>query len=360
MWVSRAELTHFRNYEKLVLDLENTVYFIVGPNGQGKTNILEAIAYASLSKSFRNNEVRDIIERSADFLRLNFSVQKENEELNLEEFVGGTQTAALERAFWKNKVSVSLDDYLATLKVVVFSPENVNLLLLGPDTRRKYLNFLQLQNFPKKWRLISDYGKVLAQRNALLWQVRKGYAETKELHYWNEKLVTEGKKIIETREEIVRRLNEHFGKFFEEISGSTEKAEVVYKANVSVDDFAEELSRREQGDIEKGITQVGPHRDNLEIRVGGLDILTFGSRGELRTALLALKFAECKMLPENEKPVLLLDDVFSELDARRREKVLELSRPYQTFITTCELADLPEKRENTKIVFVKNGNLENA
>ncbi len=360
MWVSRAELTHFRNYEKLVLDLENTVYFIVGKNGQGKTNILEAIAYASLSKSFRNNEVRDIIQRNADFLRLHFLVHKEHEELSLEEFVGSTETSPLERAFWKNKVSVSLDDYLATLKVVVFSPENVNLLLLGPDTRRKYLNFLQLQNFPQKWRLISDYAKVLAQRNALLWQVRKGYAETKELLYWDEKLVSEGTKIIETREEIVRRLNEHFGSFFEEISGKTEKAEVVYRANVSAQNFQEQLAATEQSDIEKGITQTGPHRDNLEIRVEGQDILSFGSRGELRTALLALKFAECKMLPENEKPVLLLDDVFSELDARRREKVLELSRPYQTFITTCELADLPEKRENTKTVFVKNGGLETA
>lgn len=358
MWVSHAELTHFRNYTKLVLDLENTVYFIVGPNGQGKTNILEAVAYASLSKSFRNNNVRDIIQRDNDFLRLNFLVNKTNEQIGLEEFVGKSGANSLEHAFWKNKVSVSLDGYLAALKVVVFSPENVNLLLLGPDMRRKYLNFLQLQNFPQKWRLISDYGKVLAQRNALLWQVRKGYAETKELEYWNNKLISEGAKIIETREEIVKRLNEYFGKIFEEISESTEKAEVIYRANVRGSDFSTKLLEFEQSDIEKGITQVGPHRDNLEIHVGGRDILSFGSRGELRTALLALKFAECKMLPDDERPVLLLDDVFSELDAKRREKVLELSRPYQTFITTCEIADLPEKRENTKTIFVKNGKLE--
>jgi DNA replication and repair protein RecF len=360
MWISGLDLTHFRNYKKLSLDLQKTVYFIVGKNGQGKTNILEAIALGSLAKSFRNADIRDTIQRESEFFRLSFTVEQEKEKLKLEEYVENKTSASVSRTFWKNKVEVGLEDYLATLKIVVFSPENINLLLLGPSERRKYLNFLLLQNFPKKFSLISDYNQVLANRNALLYRIRKGYTDKRELAFWDIKLLALGEEIIQLREDVVLQLNKNFERFFQEISHSKAKAQVVYKPNIPKEDFAAKLSELEDADIEKGLTQCGPHRDNLEIHVGGLDILSFGSRGELRTALLAMKFAECKMFEEDKAPVLLLDDVFSELDAKRRQKVLELSRPYQTFITTCELEDLPESREDTQTLFVNDAEVKKS
>lgn len=355
MWISRAEFTNFRNYAKLTLDLKNTVYFIVGKNGQGKTNILEAITLGSLAKSFRNANINDTIQRDTGFFRLLFQVQTGEETLQLEEYSGEQENRAMVRTFWKNKIEVPLDDFLATLKVVVFSPENINLLLLGPSERRKYLNFLLLQNFTPKFGVISRYNHILANRNALLYRIRKGYADTRELDFWNNELIREGSEIISLRKTVIDRLNQKFPEFFQQISGSAQKAEVVYVANATQENFSEKLTTTEPLDIEKGVTQTGPHRDNLEVRVNGLDLLSFGSRGELRTALLAMKFSECTMFTQDQKPVLLLDDVFSELDGARRQKVLELSRPYQTFITTCELEDLPEAHENTEILFIDKG-----
>lgn len=360
MWISEARLTNFRNYEDLVLPLTNTVYFIVGKNGQGKTNILEAIGLISFTKSFRNADMRDVIQREQDFLRLSFSLQKENNNFSLEEYVGKTQNDVVERSFWKDKVQTSLDGFVAALKVVVFSPENINLLLLGPSERRKYLNFLLLQNFPQKFKILGRYNTVVANRNALLYQVKKGYADPKELEFWDARLVTEGSEIITLRETLIAKLNENFQKFFQDISSSKAQAKVFYKKNVAKEVFQEVLASTKNFDVEKATTNTGPHRDDLVIEIDGKDILTFGSRGELRTALLALKFAECEMFEQEERPVLLLDDVFSELDASRREKVLELSRRFQTFITTCELEDLPKSREGTKLLLVHKGEVKDA
>ncbi len=363
MWISRAKLTNFRNYKDLSLDLANTVYFLVGKNGQGKTNILESIGLASFTKSFREASVADLVRKDTAFFRLTFSVE-EAEVKTLESYFGEDETTSNKRAFWKNGVEVALAEYIASLKVVVFSPENINLLLLGPDARRKYLNALLLQNFPKEFSVLGRYSQVLAQRNALLFQIKRGFAQKKELAFWNAELLSSGAKIMALRKKLIENINKDFERFFREIAQTHDEARVVYKPGVEISDeqnieldFLSALTQNESKDIEKAITHSGPHRDNFEIQVNGSDLLSFGSRGELRTALLAMKFAECTMFG-SEKPVLLLDDVFSELDAARRQKVLELSRPYQTFITTCEMADLPQDRTDTKLFKIKNGAVE--
>lgn len=364
MWIAKASLTNFRNYKNLTLDLDNTVTFLVGKNGQGKTNILESIGFISLGKSFRNADARDMVSSGESFLRLKFMVEG-SEGFVLETYFGDDKNTTSKRSFWKNGVEQSLNDFLAQLKIVVFSPENINLLLLGPEERRRYLNFLFLQNFPKDFAILGRYAQILAQRNALLYRIKKGYAEKKELIFWNTRLAIEGSQIILKRQELVNRMNETFPRFFSEIAKSDAHAEIVYKSRLQnpenrevVDVFLEELLAHESVDIEKAVTHVGPHRDNFEIRVDENNLLSFGSRGELRTALLAMKFAECEMLPKDQKPILLLDDVFSELDASRRQKVLELARPYQTLVTTCEMEDLPKERENTQLYFVQKGTIE--
>lgn len=369
MWARSLTLKNFRNYENLSLDFDSGVHFIVGDNGHGKTNIVEGISLLAYLRSFRTNNLRDLVRFQERFFHVRATVQTEDE-VKVEQYFG-IEDRKNTRRFSINGVEKSLSETFGTVKVVLFSPEQINLLLLGPDQRRRYLNFLLLQIRPRIWNDIFDYQKALKQRNALLYRIHEGLAKESELDFWNERVIVSGSKIIAARRDIIQQLNKTFAQHFVGISQQNEEAIIQYKDGIGLwkekentDDIEGQFSRALEAsmslDRDRKTTNKGPHRDNWEIQIHKKNILGFGSRGELRTAVLAMKFAERDVLTDDERPIILLDDVFSELDASRSTMILGLLEGYQAFITSCELEDLPKMQGDATLLTVKDATVKKS
>lgn len=347
MRLEKLHLANFRNYDDLEFTLSSPLSFFVGENGQGKTNILEAIAFLSLMKSFRTTNVRDLIRFGDTYFRIEVDcVLDIREKEKFEAFVGD-EGGKFRRAFLKNKVMVKTVEIFGSVPVVLFSPEQLNLLLLGPDQRRRYLNFVALQHFPRLWHHLLQYGEVLKQRNALLYRVSEGYAQKNELEYWDSKIAEHGAEIIEIRSQVIQHINSYFESTYQDFTETRHSAKIVYLPGCydmdgEVKDKQASILRQLEDalsrDLRMKTTSVGPHRDNWEVVVDKRNLLSFGSRGQLRMALLSMKFAE-KMMHKNESPLILLDDVFSELDEKRSKKMLEFFKDNQTLITTTHISD---------------------
>ncbi|MFC1641000.1 DNA replication/repair protein RecF [Patescibacteria group bacterium] len=360
MWIKKLELTQFRNYEKLDLDFSKGIQLLHGSNGQGKTSILEAIALAAYLKSFRASNFRNIVRFGSQYYRISSVFGEKKKEKEVEQYfeTGGGKP---KKQYWVNKVTKKPSDVFGEVKIVVFSPEQLQLLLLGPEHRRKYLNFLLVQNMPRLWVDLVGYNEILKQRNMLLQRIREGSARRDELEYWDNELVEKGVKIINARIQIVSSLNKNFGEYLQLIANQKHEAEIVYRDGVGAwnsDNNVEQamrlgLEKSYEYDMREAVTHKGPHRDNFELHVDKKDLMKFGSRGELRTAVLAMKFSEKDFLSQGSEPIFLFDDVFSELDDKRRDVVLDLIGKNQALITSAELSHMP-KRSDVALYSIKN------
>lgn len=345
MKLLKLQLENFRSYSQHthIFDPERNVTILVGENGRGKTNFLEAIYLLSLGKSFRVNLHDDMVEWEKPYLRCNAEVSTRDDEAELEVFYSSSPTRR--KNFKKNGVNLRHSDYFGSLPTVLFHPEDLNMLYLSPILRRQYMDVLLSQTNREYLQSLSKYKQVLKQRNALLHQIRDARFKGQDvavlladLDAWDHEIALYGQIIIAHRSAFIEFLEKELSGIYREISGGKEHTVAIYQSKV-LDHYLERLTERRDVDILQAKTTRGPHRDDIIFSIDGKEIGSAASRGEFRTLLLAIKLAEIDYIRKHRKlnPVLLLDDVFSELDPGRQAHLLEAIKDCQTIITTTEL-----------------------
>jgi len=347
--IQHLELINFRNYEKYAIDF-NRVNIFIGPNGIGKTNIIEAIWLLASGRTWRTNHDDEVIQWGKDFAKITAHAARDSKNIDLELILQDKKTFKL------NGVKKHLIEILGKLPAVVFSPETIQMIDGAPSLRRRFLDILLCQIDKKFTLCLLTYNKILKGRNKLLGDIKFKKSKEDELEFWDEKLVTLGNFVIKKRKEAIKFINESLMNVYREISGKSETLKISYKQTVEEERFDEYLIANREREIEQSATLFGPHRDDFIIYLRNKDITSFGSRGEFRSVTLALKILELRYLAEKrgERPLLLLDDIFSELDKKRRMHLAKIVEGQQTIITTTDLDHIEkELRQKAKIVELK-------
>lgn len=355
MIIESIELKNYRNYEKLHMDFSSGTNILYGDNAQGKTNVLEAVYVCSTTKSHRGSKDKEIIRFDEEEAHIKLNVRKSNVPYRIDMHLKKNKPKGIAI----NKIPIKkASELFGIVNVVFFSPEDLNIIKNGPSERRRFLD-LELCQLDKLYvHSLVQYNRVLLQRNKLLKELnfRPEYKET--LEVWDIQLLMYGKEIIRCREDFVGKLNGMVRKTHNQISGGREALVLAYEPNVSVSQFAEKLCFNREMDIRLGTTTTGPHRDDISFLVDGIDIRKFGSQGQQRTAALSLKLSEIELVKQlvRDYPVLLLDDVLSELDGGRQEQLLAGIKDIQTMITCTGVEDFINHRfPIDKIYKVMNG-----
>lgn len=369
MYLSSLQLKNFRNYKDFESSFTNGLIILTGQNASGKTNLLEAIQLLSLSKSFRARSEYDLIFFGMDFAKILGTSQKNNHLTKLDITIDSL-TSKNQKIIKINGLKSRAFDLIGELVTVLFSPEDLNLINSSPQLRRHYLDVVICQIDKDYCRNLAEYKKVLINRNQLLANIKDGYAKKEELSFWNEKLVDLGSKIIIKRQEVLKFFNTRLSEIYNDICDTKDqKLRIIYQPNLPLlkgsdikKIFEQELNNKYEREIYKTYTLVGPHRDNFIFELNKKRLAIFGSRGECRSAILALKSAELDFIEKslNDRPILLLDDVFSELDEKRRNHMYELVKRQQTFITSADFVGLEVGfvRE-AQVLQIKNGEITN-
>ena len=355
MIVKSLELKNYRNYSDLSMQFHNGTNILYGENAQGKTNILEAIYLCGTTKSHRGSKDRDIIKFDEEEAHVRIMIEKNQIPHRIDLHIK------------KNKAKgVAIDgipikkqgELFGMLNLVFFSPEDLYIIKNGPAERRRFLD-LELCQLDKIYLSnLTNYNKVLEQRNNLLKQIVNNRSLLDTLYLWDNKLVEYGKKIIETRENFIFRLNELVGEIHKKLTGGKEELTLQYEPNVKSTEFENRLKHSMEKDLLLKMTHVGPHRDDLCFLLGTVDIRKYGSQGQQRTAALSCKLAEIELVKSiiKESPILLLDDVLSELDRQRQTHLLNSIGDIQTMITCTGLEEFINQRmDHHQIYHVING-----
>jgi DNA replication and repair protein RecF len=370
-------LVNFRNYVRLALRPGEAMTVLLGDNGQGKSNILEAIYVLATTRSPRAGSDRELVHWRArrdaiPFARLEARIDRQDAGLHLEILIKAESDAAgvaantdktvpsirpVSKQIKVNGLPTRAVELVGQVNVVLFTPDDVALVAGSPSGRRRYLDITCSQVSGQYLRALQRFNHVLVQRNHLLRQVRDRRQPRDQLEYWNGEMVRLGSIVTAQRLEMVRYLNQDLGSLYRDLGGSQHDLQVAYHpasidqaaANEAEADLPERYAARVrdqlQREIDQGVSLVGPHRDDFAFVVDGVDLNTYGSRGQQRLAVLAIKLAEGKFMraQTGERPILLLDDILSELDPTRRGFVLEQAgREGQTVITTTDLGDFTE------------------
>lgn len=363
MIIKSLELSDFRNYESLNLSFDKGTNILFGNNAQGKTNILEAIYVSATTKSHKGSKDSDIIKFDKNEAHIRTYLEKEEIETRVDMHLRKSKTKGIAIDGSKIKKAAEL---LGLLNVVFFSPEDLSIIKSGPAERRRFIDMelCQLDNFYLY--NLNHYNKTVNQRNHLLKDIY-GNPELKEtLKIWDAQLVSYGSKIIERRKKFVEQLNEIIFDIHKNLSGNDEEIKIEYEPNVSIDEYEDVLNCSRDKDIKLKQTTVGPHRDDIVFYVKKkdekeIDIRKYGSQGQQRTAALSLKLSEIEIVKKitNDTPVLLLDDVLSELDSNRQNYLLNSIGDIQTIITCTGLDEFVNNRfEINKVFKVTNGAVE--
>jgi len=346
MRIKKITIKNFRNYPELELDINNDVVILTGPNAVGKTNLLESVYFASLFKSFRDDN-EFIFLKDSTSAQVGLVVEKNGEENNLEVFL--EKRDKIYANFLIDGVKKKRKQAQGFVRVVIFDPTDVDMFTKTPESRRKYLNMVLAQKDSRYLDALAQYKKVLFQKNKLLQDVKQGRGGGEGLEAWNEQLATLGAYITFQRKEFIKYLNNSIAEIYTTISGFHRPVEVVMESleGETLDELGVNLTQKLLDYLPKeklvGTALVGPHRDDFFLKSEGLFLSPFSSRGELRSQVLALKILELEYLSlGDDKPVLLLDDVLSELDETRRTFLLRyLQGKFQTFITTTHPLEMP-------------------
>lgn len=332
--ITSLRLQQFRSYANDRFDFDPAVNIIVGPNASGKTNLLEAVQVVALGGSYRAKDA-DLVQFDTAWARLDACLPNNQKRIVK---LQGSQT--VKKTFDIDGKILSRLTQPRMLPVVLFEPNHLLLLSSSPDLRRTFLDDLIEQTEPGFGAIRRHYRRVLAQRNTLLKKNPPDLA--RQLFVWNIRLSELGGQIARSRTGLIRRFQERAAALYGELAGRTNAIDLAYVSKFPDDQYESallgKLEQNTELDIMRGYTVYGPHRDDLAVYINGHPIQETASRGETRTLVLALKVLELQMLEEarQQKPLLLLDDVFSELDATRRQALTQFVQPYQTFITTTD------------------------
>ena len=360
MYIESMELKDFRNYEFLSMRFDKGTNIFYGDNAQGKTNILESIYMAATTKSHRGSKDREIIKIGEEESHIRLCIKKSDISHRIDMHLRKS----------KNK-GVAIDglpirrttELFGLLNVIFFSPEDLSIIKNGPSERRRFLDLELCQLSRLYYQNLSSYSKILNQRNNLLKQIAYNKSLMDTLDVWNMQLVDYGRKIIQIREEFINELQEIMSIQHANLTGGKEDIKLVYRPNCSDDEFENSLFSAMERDAFQKTTTVGPHRDDLQFLTQGEDLRKYGSQGQKRTAALSLKMAEIQIVEEaiGEKPILLLDDVLSELDRSRQNYLLENIKGIQTIITCTGLEEFVTNGINIDKKFeIVNGGIQHG
>lgn len=350
MYIESIQLNNFRNYENLELKLDKGTNIFFGDNAQGKTNILEAVYLCGTTKSHRGSKDKEMISFGKDESHIRMKIEKESISYKIDMHLKKNKSKGIAI----NGIPIKkARELFGIINFVFFSPEDLNIIKNGPGERRRFMD-LELCQLDKLY--LSDlagYNHILNQRNKLLrdLQVIPSLMETLEI--WDIQMIQYGMEIIKKRNLFAEELNGVCCEIHKNLTGGTEKLEVIYEPNVTASEFFNAVKSNRDRDMRMKITNSGPHRDDLCVKINGIDIRKYGSQGQQRTAALSLKLSEIYLVKKRIKdmPVLLLDDVLSELDSKRQKYLLNSIENIQTLITCTGLDDFIRNQFHINKVF---------
>lgn len=358
MYVEKLYLKNFRNYNEILLDFSENVNILYGDNAQGKTNILEAIYYCSLARSHRTNKDRELVNFNYDAAYINTIVNRSriNKNIEVKIFKEGKKGINV-----NSRRLSKVSELIGSMNVVMFSPEDLKIIKDSPVNRRKMLDMELCQLNYRYYFNLSQYNKVLNERNAFLRKFNDKNINV--IDIYDCQLSKFGAMIIKSRYEYIKRLNINGEVIHNDITSGKEKINFKYMCPVDdcdniEDELLKKIVRNRKNDIERRTTTVGPHRDDFEVYINGRDVRKFGSQGQQRTAVLTIKFSSLNIIKENinEYPILLLDDVLSELDSNRQNYILNSIKNIQTIITCTSILDIKSYiRDDSMVYNVKEG-----
>ncbi|PKM93800.1 MAG: DNA replication/repair protein RecF [Firmicutes bacterium HGW-Firmicutes-1] len=355
MYIKSISLKNFRNYEDTKILFDDHINIIYGKNAQGKTNILEAIYLCSTSKSHRTSNIKELILFHQEEAHITVEIVKDNQIKLIDVHLRKNN----KKSIAINKVSIrKLNELFGVMKIIMFSPEDLGLIKNGPKERRRFIDLELCQINPIYYHHLKSYYLVLKQRNNLLKTIKKNSSYMDQLEVWDLQLVEYGKHIMKHRQIFIDELNPYFQSNHYKISGECENSNIFYERNVEIDQFEKKLFKNIQYDISIGSTSVGPHKDDLKFEINGIDIRKYGSQGQQRTAALSLKLSEIELIKTlgEDNPILLLDDVLSELDEMRQSYLIENIKDIQTIITCTGIEDfINSKIKIENMIKIENG-----
>lgn len=373
MYAKSIELVNYRNYKKARIDFAEGFNVLYGNNAQGKTNIIEAIFLCALGRSHRTSKDVELVKIGEEGYRVEIILSKGSGQIKEEIKIEISYEKNSKKTIRINEIPLRrIGELVGRINAVIFSPEDIMLVKEGPAERRRFVDITLSQLKPCYFYDLQQYIRILIQRNMLLKEIRykKSLIDTMEI--WNVKLAKIGARIMAERREFIKRLSDAAKVNHKKLTGGNEEIEIIYAPSIEVGEgqgtediekeFLNAIERLFEKELMRNTTLVGPQRDDYDILVNGMNIKMYGSQGQQRTAILSLKLSETEIIKEekDEYPVLLLDDVMSELDRKRQEYLFENLDEIQTFITCTDKSffeNVSKAKEGCKFFVVKEGNI---
>lgn len=355
MILKSVALSHFRNYSDMYMEFDKGTNILYGDNAQGKTNILEAVYVSGTTRSHKGSKDKELIQFGQEESHIRTVVERDGLDYQIDMHIKKNKSKGIAI----NKVPIKkAAELFGILNIVFFSPEDLNIIKNGPSERRRFLD-MELCQLDKIYLYhLTKYNKILNQRNKLLKDINFKPELKDTLSVWDKQLIDYGKKIIESRQKFIAELNGIVTNIHRNISGNKEELTIRYEPNIEERFLEQELKKSQERDLKFGMTSVGPHRDDMCFMIHEVDIRKYGSQGQQRSCALSLKLSEIELVKKSirQTPVLILDDVLSELDSSRQNYLLNSIHDIQTVITCTGLDEFVKNRfEIDKVFKVVNG-----
>ena len=359
MIIKKLKVWNYRNYVEEELEFSENINILYGDNAQGKTNILESIYICGTTRSHQGSKDKEIIRLGEDESHIRMYIEKKGLEHRIDMHLKKNKPKGIAI----NGVPIKkISELVGFINMIFFSPEDLSIIKRGPSERRRFLDMELCQLDKIYLDNLTRYNKVLNQRNHFLKQIKNDEQLKDTLSVWDDQLVYYGSKIIQARDEFLLKIDPIAADIHSGLTGSKETLKISYEPNVVETQFKETLERNYEKDMYLQNTSCGPHRDDIKFLINDIDVRTYGSQGQKRTAALSLKLSEIELVKNriNDVPVLLLDDVLSELDRNRQNFLLDYLKDIQTIITCTGLEELVKNRISADRIYrINNGNVVN-
>ncbi len=362
MYLTTLQLNDFRNFKGGLFNFKPGLNFIVAPNTYGKTNILEAIYFLVIFQSFRNKELRSLIRENSTTANFEVGFKKENDdkEQKLWAVLDFGSSKVVRKALKLNGVKKQPHQIMGEFQVVLFTPQDLNLVCDDPSSRRHFIDVLISKINPLYYRNLLNYKRVIHARNRLLYLIQIGRAEMKELDFWDKQFLSLAEFLVQERMSVLRKINQQLKEVYPRITDAKDLPAIDYQTSFEYQDNLKEsltkkLNEVRAEEIDSARTIFGPHRDDLVFKLNNKKLALYGSRGEQRSVILALKISELSLIEKKigESPILLLDDVLSELDHKRQTALLEALDNLQVIVTTTEIDHLKQFNHNRQVNLIE-------
>lgn len=357
MYIKKILLKNYRNIKIIELNLEKGINIFYGDNAQGKTNLLESIYICATGRSHRTYKDKELIsfDETQAYIKAYIQNEQSVDKIDIHLKKDGKKGIAI------NSLPIKkIGELLGYLNIVIFSPEDLNLIKLGPLERRRFVDMELCQLNQVYYHNLSEYHKILKQRNILLKKISLDNSLKDTIFIWDRQLVQYGNKIMEKREEFIKKINKISNDIHKNITNNKENLKIEYKKNVEPNLFLENLTKNIDKDIIYKNTSYGPHKDDIMFFINDINVKSYGSQGQQRTASLSTKLAEISLIKEEKGifPILLLDDVLSELDESRQKFLIKNIKKLQVIITCTGIEDIIKKLDEKCNIFrISNGNI---